>query len=47
MKNETEETQNIVVQLLNINGDVKQYDDVKFVKIKSTIYGYTVYHKSI
>lgn len=30
--------QNIVVQLLNINGDVKQYDDVKFIKIRSKKY---------
>ena len=38
MKNKTEEMQNIVVQLLNINGDVKQYDDVKFIKIRSKKY---------
>ena len=38
MKNETEKTENIVVQLLNINGDVKQYDDVKFIKIRSKKY---------
>ena len=36
MKND--DTQNIVVQLLNINNDVKQYDDVKFIKIKSKKY---------
>ena len=29
-----EEMQNITVQLLNIAGDVKLYDDVKFIKIK-------------
>ena len=39
-KNEIEEIedreklQNITVQLLNIAGDVKQYDDVKFIKIR-------------
>lgn len=38
MKNKAEEMQNIVVQLLNINGDVKQYDDVKFIKIRSKKY---------
>ena len=38
MKNKTEEMQNIVVQLININGDVKQYDDVKFIKIRSKKY---------
>ena len=35
MKNET---QNIEVQLLNINGDVKTYNDVKFIKVISTKY---------
>ena len=30
--------QNITVQLLNIAGDVKQYDDVKFIKIRSQKY---------
>lgn len=38
MKNETNETENIVVQLLNINGDVKVYDDVKFIKLISEKY---------
>ncbi len=38
MKNETKDLQNIVVQLLNINGDVKQYDDVKFIRIRSKKY---------
>ena len=33
-----EEMQNITVQLLNIAGDVKLYDDVKFIKIKSKKY---------
>lgn len=35
---ESEKLQNITVQLLNIGGDVKQYDDVKFIKIKSSEY---------
>lgn len=30
--------QNITVQLLNIAGDVKKYEDVKFIKIKSKKY---------
>ncbi len=46
MKNKSEfddvqdrkEMPNITVQLLNIEGDVKQYDDVKFVKIRSKKY---------
>ena len=39
MKNETKELQkDIIVQLLNINGDVKEYRDVKFIKIKSQKY---------
>jgi hypothetical protein len=38
MSKKTEELQNIVVQLLNINGDVKKYEDVKFVKIISKKY---------
>lgn len=33
-----EDLQNITVQLLNIAGDVKQYDDVKFIKIRSQKY---------
>lgn len=33
-----ENLQNITVQLLNIAGDVKQYDDVKFIKIRSQKY---------
>ncbi len=43
-KNETDEMEktnslvNIKAQLLNSAGDVKQYDDVKFVKIKSQKY---------
>ena len=32
------EMPDITVQLLNIAGDVKQYDDVKFIKIKSSKY---------
>ena len=35
---ESEKLQNITVQLLNIDGDVKQYEDVKFIKIKSSEY---------
>ena len=35
---DTEEMQNITVQLLNIAGDVKKYEDVKFIKIKSKKY---------
>ena len=38
MSKETEELKNIVVQLLDINGDVKQYDDVNFIKIVSKKY---------
>ena len=34
----SEEMQKITVQLLNIAGDVKLYDDVKFIKIKSKKY---------
>lgn len=37
MKNNTEKN-NIVVQLLNIEGDVTQYDDVNFIKIISEKY---------
>ena len=36
MKNNTEE--NIVVQLLNIDGDVRTFDDVNFIKIVSKQY---------
>lgn len=36
MKNETSE--NIEVQLLDINGDVKVYNDVKFIKVISEKY---------
>ena len=32
------EMPDITVQLLNIAGDVKQYDDVKFIKVKSQKY---------
>ena len=35
MSEKTNETKNIVVQLLDINGKVKQYNDVKFIKIVS------------
>ena len=38
MKEKTEELKNIVVQLLNIDGDVKQYEDVNFIKIVSKKY---------
>ena len=37
MKNNTEES-NIVVQLLDIDGDVTEYDDVNFIKIVSKKY---------
>lgn len=37
MKNNTEKS-DIVVQLLNIEGDVTQYDDVNFIKIISEKY---------
>ena len=33
-----QEMQNIAVQLLNIAGDVKLYEDVKFIKIRSQKY---------
>ena len=33
-----QEMQNITVQLLNIAGDVKLYEDVKFIKIRSQKY---------
>ena len=36
MKNNTEE--NIVFQLLNIDGDVRTFDDVNFIKIVSKQY---------
>ncbi len=35
---DTDEVENITVQLLNIAGDVKLYEDVKFIKIKSKKY---------
>ena len=38
MSEKTEERKNIVVQLLNINGDVKKYNDVNFIKIVSKKY---------
>lgn len=40
MKNneENEEIKNITVQLLNIGGEVKKYEDVKFIKVKSQKY---------
>lgn len=38
MKNNDVEEQNITVQLLNVNGEVEQFDDVKFIKIKSKKY---------
>lgn len=38
MSEKTEQLNNIVVQLLNINGGVKQYEDVKFIKIVSKKY---------
>lgn len=38
MSDKTEERKNIVVQLLDINGDVKQYEDVKFIKLVSKKY---------
>jgi len=33
-----DDSKNIVVQLLNIDGEVKTYEDVKFIKIKSKKY---------
>ena len=36
--NDTVKDKDITVQLLNINGDVRQFDDVKFIKIKSKNY---------
>ena len=36
--NDTVKDKDITVQLLNINGDVRQFDDVKFIKIKSKKY---------
>ena len=36
MKNE--DSNNIIVQLLRINGNVELYDDVKYIKIKSKKY---------
>ena len=38
MSEKTEKSNNIVVQLLNINGGVKQYENVKFIKIVSKKY---------
>jgi hypothetical protein len=40
MKNNTEEEKkdSITVQLLNVNGDVKIYDDVKFIRVISLKY---------
>lgn len=38
MSKKTEELNNIVVQLLNINGGVTEYQDVKFIKIVSKKY---------
>ena len=38
MSEKTEQLNNFVVQLLNINGGVKQYEDVKFIKIVSKKY---------
>lgn len=38
MKKNENKSNDIVVRLLNINGDVKQFDDVKFIKIKSKKY---------
>ena len=35
MKNDSK---NIVVQLLNIDGEVRTYEDVKFIKLKSKKY---------
>ena len=32
MSERTEDRKNIIVQLLDINGDVKLYEDVKFIK---------------
>ena len=33
-----DEMQNITEQLLNIGGEVKKYDDVKFIKVRSEKY---------
>lgn len=38
MSEKTEKLDNIVVQLLNINGGVTEYKDVKFIKIISKKY---------
>lgn len=38
MSEKTEKPNNIVVQLLNINGGVTEYQDVKFIKIISKKY---------
>jgi hypothetical protein len=38
MKSKTEENEDIVVQLLDINGDVTEYNDVNFIKIISKKY---------
>ena len=38
MSEKTEERNDIVVQLLDINGDVKLYENVKFIRIKSKYY---------
>lgn len=38
MSEKTKELNNIVVQLLNINGGVTEYQDVKFIKIISKKY---------
>jgi hypothetical protein len=35
MKNKTENNEDIIVQLLDINGDVTEYNDVNFIKIIS------------
>lgn len=38
MMNNDKESRKIVVQLLDIDGDVKLYNNVKFIKIKSEKY---------
>jgi hypothetical protein len=38
MKNNAENNEDIVVQLLDINGDVTEYSDVNFIKIISKDY---------
>jgi len=38
MNDKTKEIKNIVVQLLNINGGVTEYTDVKYIKIVSKKY---------